>query len=99
MISIMSDTGKSLDARRKRLLWRAEHRGIREMDLLMGSFARRFLGGMDERELDQFEVLVGLPDLDLYNWLIGHEEVPANVRTPTYDRLKAHHFDRQGYAG
>ena len=95
----MSDSDNTQDARKKKAIWRAEHRGIREMDLLMGSFARQFLPDMDAAALDQFESLVNLPDLDLYNWLIGHEEPPAEVSSEMFDRLKAHRFDRQGYSG
>ncbi|HQX85830.1 MAG TPA: succinate dehydrogenase assembly factor 2, partial [Aestuariivirga sp.] len=36
----MTYPAEPIELRRKRLLWRSSHRGIREMDLLMGGFAR-----------------------------------------------------------
>jgi len=41
------------DTRRKRLLWRASHRGIREMDLILGGFATARIDTMTPAELDQ----------------------------------------------
>ena len=96
MKSSMPGPDNSPDTRRKKIIWRAEHRGIREMDLLMGSFARQYVNEMDESELDAFEVLIGLHDLDLYNWLIGREEAPDDVRTAVYERLKQHQLKPGG---
>ena len=38
-------SSEGLDPRRRRLLFRAWHRGSREMDLIMGPFADAWLGG------------------------------------------------------
>ena len=65
-----------MDSRRKGLLYRSEHRGMREMDILMGGFARTSLPAFDEGELDDFERLLDLPDQDLLNWCLGLEEIP-----------------------
>ena len=43
------------DPRRKRLLFRSWHRGTKEADLIMGSFAEAHLAGFSEAELDEFE--------------------------------------------
>lgn len=67
----------SLDIRRKRLLWRATHRGNREMDLVLGGYARAHLATMGEAELDEFERLVSLEDPMLMGWVVGREAVPA----------------------
>lgn len=68
---------ESLDVRRKRLRFRAWHRGTREMDLIMGSFAEAHTPGFDHDQLDRFEALLELSDPDLYNWMTGQEPVPA----------------------
>jgi antitoxin CptB len=67
---------QNLAERQRRMLYRAWHRGMREMDLLMGGFAEARLAGMSEPELDQFESLINLPDHDLYRWIAGAEPVP-----------------------
>src|SRR5215469_2515586 len=53
------------DPRRKRLLFRSWHRGTREADLLLGSFAERHLAGFTPEQVDRYEVLLGAEDADL----------------------------------
>ncbi len=80
-----------LDPRRRRLLFRAWHRGTREMDLLMGQFADAVLPTMDESELDEFELLSGCPDGDLLKWLIGELATPPEYDFGVFKKLKAFH--------
>lgn len=67
----MSDT-----RRRNRLLYRSRHRGTKEMDVLLGSFAERHIGGFSESELDQYEALLAESDPDLLNWCLGLDNPP-----------------------
>ena len=78
---------ESLEARRKRLLWRASHRGTREMDLLLGGFARSRIGRFSETELDELETIIGLPDQELMGWLLGGIPVPQRQATATLKAL------------
>lgn len=57
--------------RLKRLLYRAAHRGTKEMDILLGRYAEARLGGMSAEELDRFEALIGLPDPDVQEWILA----------------------------
>jgi antitoxin CptB len=68
------------DIRRKRLLFRSWHRGTREADLILGSFAEAHLAGFDEDRLDQYEALLGCPDAELFDWIAGRRAPP-----PEYD--------------
>lgn len=81
----------SLDARRRRLLFRAWHRGMREMDLLMGRFADSELAGLTDAEVGELEQLMEAPDRDVFGWLTGEFEVPGNFDTPIFRRLRAFH--------
>jgi antitoxin CptB len=83
------ENGGSFGARRKRLLFRAQRRGFREVDLIFGAFAAEELAGLDAAELDQFEALLDAPDQDVYDWLRGHAPPPADFDTPLFARLKA----------
>jgi len=78
-----------LDTRRRRLLFRSWHRGSREMDLIIGRFADAWIARMSEAELDEYERLIGLPDPDLYAWIAGREEVPADYDSEIMRRLRA----------
>ena len=74
----MDQKNEELDARRRKLKFRAWHRGTREMDLLMGSFADAHVYNFDHDDLTLFEHLLGCNDPDLYNWYTGQESPPAN---------------------
>ncbi|HPF22883.1 MAG: succinate dehydrogenase assembly factor 2 [Hyphomonas sp.] len=84
-----------MDTRRRKLKFRAWRRGFREMDLLMGSFADKYLDTYGQAELDQFEALLGLPDWEVYAWLVGQEEVPEADRSPVLDQLIAFKYAAQ----
>jgi len=81
--------GGSSEARRKRLLFRAQRRGFKEVDLIFGTFAAAELHRLSEAELDQFEALLIAPDQDVYAWLRGAEPVPASHDSPLFHRMKA----------
>jgi antitoxin CptB len=80
-----------LDPRRKKILFRAWHRGMREMDLIMGRFAEERLDRMSEADLDVFELLIEAPDRDLLAWITGRELTPVNYDTEVFRALKAFH--------
>jgi antitoxin CptB len=60
---------RPLDIRRKRLLFRAWHRGTREADLILGSFAESHLSGFGDAQLERFEALLEVPDAELFDWI------------------------------
>ncbi|MGF1650975.1 MAG: succinate dehydrogenase assembly factor 2 [Hyphomicrobiaceae bacterium] len=59
-----------LDTRRRRAIYRANHRGTKEMDWLLGKFAEAHIGEMSGAELQTFEQLLALADPDLQGWLM-----------------------------
>lgn len=67
----------SMDARLKRLLYRARHRGMQETDLLLGRFAERRLGEMSASQLDRFEELLDQSDNDLFDWITAKRAAPV----------------------
>ena len=64
------------DIRRKRLIYRSQHRGTKESDALLGRFAGRFASSMTDVELGLFEALLDQPDPDLVDWVLGSAPVP-----------------------
>jgi antitoxin CptB len=83
-----------LDPRRRRALFRAWHRGTREMDLLLGRFADAYIEALSEADLAHLEALMEVPDRDLFAWVTGRELVAANYETPLYRALVAFHATR-----
>jgi antitoxin CptB len=81
-------SNETTDVRRKRLLYRAMHRGFKEADLVVGGFATAHIAAMSEGELDEFEALLSLPDHDLYAFLKGGREPPANLVGRVFERMR-----------
>lgn len=83
------DGDPELEARRKRLLYRSVYRGNKENDILLGQFARAHIARFDALELDQYERLLAAGDHDIFDWVSGKAEVPAEQDTPVLRRLLA----------
>lgn len=81
-----------MDARRKKLLWRANHRGTKEMDIMLGGFARENLADMTAAQLDEFEAIVDLPDALLTDWLTGKVPVPDHAKSATFEQIRRQFF-------
>ncbi|HLL27694.1 MAG TPA: succinate dehydrogenase assembly factor 2 [Xanthobacteraceae bacterium] len=81
-----------LDVRRRRLSFRAWHRGTREMDLLLGRFADAEIAKLDDETLDAFETLMEVSDPELYAWITGSLEAPPLYDTPLLRRLRQFHL-------
>ena len=76
------------DARRRRLLFRATHRGTHETDILIGGFVARGLMAFSIDELDQLEEVMELPDVDLADWLTGRRPIPDECDSPMLRRIE-----------
>ena len=90
----MTGTARSsdgLDARRRKLLFRAWHRGIREMDLIMGRFADAAIEQLSEAELTEFEALMELPDQQVLAWITGEAAALPEHDGPLLRRLREFH--------
>jgi antitoxin CptB len=89
-------TSDGLDLRRRELLFRCWHRGMREMDLIMGRFADSALAELSDDELADLERLIDLPDRDLLAWVTGEVAVPNDVDTVLFRRMCDFHKHREG---
>ena len=69
--------GEAIDIRRRRLLFRSWHRGTREMDLLLGSFAEQHLAALNEAQLERYEALLENSDDQLFDWISGRLAPPG----------------------
>ena len=81
------EAAAELDPRRRRLLFRAHHRGTKEADLMIGAFVQRLVAGFSAAELDDLEATLEYPDVDLSDWLTGRRPVPEDCRSPMLDRM------------
>lgn len=80
----------SLEDRRRRALYRATHRGTKEMDWLLGRFAEARVAAMDDVELSELEDFIMVSDPDAQGWLL--EGLPADPPYgPLVARIRAFH--------
>jgi antitoxin CptB len=76
------------DVRRRRLLFRATHRGTFENDLMIGGFVRAHIDSLTEADLHALEVVIEMPDTVLADWLTGREPIPPEEDTPMLRRMR-----------
>jgi len=76
------------ETRKKRLLYRANYRGFREADILLGGFLKANLETLSDDELLAFEALLEAKDHDIYAWITGALPVPANFDTPLLEKIR-----------
>ena len=74
---------------RKRLLYRAMHRGFKEADIVVGKFAEANLAGFTDEEEAEFARLLDVPDQDLFAWIIGRAPTPPNYEGPVLTKMQA----------
>lgn len=90
--------GGERDSRRKKILFRCWHRGMKEMDLLLGGFADAEIDNLSDEELRELEHLLTAYDQDLYAWMTGRTPLPPEWDGALYRRIIAYH-EAAGPAG
>ena len=77
---------KNLSTYRKRLLYQSQHRGMREMDFLLGEFGKKALS-MDKADLEAFEFLLSFPDQTLYALFFDNGPLPLGISKSLVNEL------------
>ena len=70
-----------MNPRRKQLLFRSHHCGMKENDILLGHFADRYILELNDQQLDELDALMHHNDIDVMNWVIGKTAVPEEFNT------------------
>lgn len=92
----LTRSSTDLDPRRRKALYHSWHRGTREMDLLLGRFADAEIADLTDDELTDFERLMEAQDKDVFAWMTGVAETPANYDTPLFRKVLAFHEKTAG---
>ena len=53
---------------KKQIIYRATHRGTKEMDILLGNFVKKYMEEFNDNELQDLEKLLFIEDEIIYNW-------------------------------
>ncbi|KAJ3326859.1 succinate dehydrogenase assembly factor 2 [Gonapodya sp. JEL0774] len=70
---------ESDDTMRARLIYMCRKRGIKETDLLLSTFAKKYLAGFDRERLQEFDDLMEENDWDIFYWATGARPVPDDI--------------------
>ena len=65
--------------KRKKLLYQSIHRGCKEIDILLGDFAKKFISSLSDKELFQYEKILNEEDNYLYKILLKKETIPSHI--------------------
>lgn len=84
-------TNLELEVRRRRIMFRSWHRGMREMDLILGRFVNAEIDRLSKSEIDDYELLLEAQDRDVFSWLTGEAETPKAYDTPIFRKIRAFH--------
>lgn len=80
-----------LNIRRRRCLFRATHRGTKEMDWLLGRYAEAVLPTADADALAFWERLVQLPDPEFNDWIMGDAVAEDTAVAKVVEKIRAFH--------
>lgn len=83
-----------LEARLKRLKFRAWHRGTREADYMVGGFFDTYHQSWSAADMDWFEALLEEQDVDIMGWGLGTIPVPDQWQGPLMDAFRKLDFIR-----
>lgn len=89
-----SNDDKDMTEKRGRALYRAVHRGTREMDFLLGKFAEASVQQMNGAELVAFEELLAFPDPELAGALIDEVGEFSDEMETLLERIRQFHRDK-----
>ena len=63
----------NIDELKKKIIYRSNYRGTKEMDKLLGAFVKKYINDLSDDDLFKLEKLLDIDDSNLYNFLNGLE--------------------------
>ena len=80
-----------LEGRRKVMLYRSRQRGLLELDIILGSFAEKYLAKLTEAEVTNFGTILATENPDLIKFLNGQLPAPKELAdNPVFNRILHH---------
>ena len=76
-----------LETNKKKIIYKASHRGSKEMDILLGNFINKYIELFNENELNIFDSILDCDDDDIYQWMIGKKDVPTRYENRVFSLL------------
>ena len=61
----------NIDQLKKKIIYRSNYRGTKEMDKLLGAFTKKYIDELSLNDLSDLEELLNVDDTNLYNYYNG----------------------------
>ncbi len=61
----------NIDLLKKKIIYRSNYRGTKEMDKLLGAFTKKYIEILSLKDLTDLEKLLDVDDTNLYNYYNG----------------------------
>ena len=61
----------NIDQLKKKIIYRSNYRGTKEMDKLLGTFSKTYINKLNDQDLVNLEKLLNIDDTNLYNFYNG----------------------------
>ena len=61
----------NIDQLKKKIIYRSNYRGTKEMDKLLGAFTKKYIDELNLNDLSDLEELLNVDDTNLYNYYNG----------------------------
>ena len=61
----------NIEQLKKKIIYRSNYRGTKEMDKLLGSFTKKYIDELNNEDLTDLEKLLDIDDTNLYNFFNG----------------------------
>ena len=58
----------NIDELKKKIIYRSNYRGTKEMDKLLGKFVKKYINDLQEKDLIDLEKFLNIDDTNLYNF-------------------------------
>jgi antitoxin CptB len=75
----------NIDQLKKKIIYRSNYRGTKEMDKLLGAFTKKYIDQLNHYELLDLEKLIDIDDTNLYNFFKG---IPTEIKFDENNVLK-----------
>jgi antitoxin CptB len=67
---MQNTVNEDFDYRIKKLIYQSNHRGCKELDIILGSFANAHLTKLNTKQLDLYEAMCLADEWDIYSWIL-----------------------------
>ena len=63
----------NIDELKKKIIYRSNYRGTKEMDKLLGKFVKKYINDLQEKDLIDLDKFLNIDDANLYNFYNGFD--------------------------